>query len=404
MLASGGARRANLLIDPIVHTLEPERFSDSAMRNLDLDQIWPYPQRRFNAPRPALAGSIESPARDVPADPRAHDCAPQDLSSTEDGAYDYSAEECEALFPEGEPGLPPSPLSVQTNKLAPSALPAAARHEATAGATPSWQDPPPLPAMLCPNDRPAPEASPRASTSPAPHALPEAAVPSWPLHPAPPVQTHATSIEAATQGTAPAASEALEPRKRKRRDCRPIAWTGLGFVAGILAWHVVGFWSFVSDVVLNANDADPARGATALAPKPGETALEPIERAAIAAPSGFAAGKPPPKLATRLSGGLVVSPIEPAASSCMTLALDRGSGATAPVACADETIAGLRDAGYNVRSDRLALRPRLQDPLVWTGGTAVATPPAEPPLTEAAAGTSIDYGTLQPADFELKTD
>jgi len=32
---------------------------------------------------------------------------------------------------------------------------------------------------------------------------------------------------------------------------RAILWATLGFVTGAIFWHVIGFWTFVSDVVLN---------------------------------------------------------------------------------------------------------------------------------------------------------
>jgi hypothetical protein len=36
-----------------------------------------------------------------------------------------------------------------------------------------------------------------------------------------------------------------------------LLWGGIGFVLGALFWHLVGFWSFVSDVVLNATSSGP---------------------------------------------------------------------------------------------------------------------------------------------------
>ncbi|MGL4395128.1 MAG: hypothetical protein ACRCS9_01185, partial [Hyphomicrobium sp.] len=46
-----------------------------------------------------------------------------------------------------------------------------------------------------------------------------------------------------------------EPLPRRRFDTTPIAWGGLGFIAGALVWHFIGFWAFVSTIVLN-QDAD----------------------------------------------------------------------------------------------------------------------------------------------------
>jgi len=45
------------------------------------------------------------------------------------------------------------------------------------------------------------------------------------------------------------------PAPKRRRSMRSaLAWGGLGFVTGAIFWHAVGFWTFLSDVVLKAPD------------------------------------------------------------------------------------------------------------------------------------------------------
>jgi len=44
-----------------------------------------------------------------------------------------------------------------------------------------------------------------------------------------------------------------------------LVWGGLGFLAGAVFWHLVGFWSFLSEVVL---DRTPSAEAAVLAPQP----------------------------------------------------------------------------------------------------------------------------------------
>lgn len=41
------------------------------------------------------------------------------------------------------------------------------------------------------------------------------------------------------------------PRKARRTLRAALLWGALGFFAGAIFWHAVGFWTFVSEVVLN---------------------------------------------------------------------------------------------------------------------------------------------------------
>ncbi len=58
-----------------------------------------------------------------------------------------------------------------------------------------------------------------------------------------------------------------EPRRpaplRARHTRTAIVWGSLGFLTGALFWHAMGFWTFVSNVVWNANA--PRGGGTTIA-------------------------------------------------------------------------------------------------------------------------------------------
>jgi hypothetical protein len=61
------------------------------------------------------------------------------------------------------------------------------------------------------------------------------------------------------------------PRRRGLRTA--LAWSAAGFLAGALFWHAVGFWRFISDIVLDPAPA-PAQ-MTAVAP-PSQVSLPTI--------------------------------------------------------------------------------------------------------------------------------
>ena len=58
---------------------------------------------------------------------------------------------------------------------------------------------------------------------------------------------------------APTGSIPLAPRWTRCWSTRALVVTGLTcFVGGALVWHVIGFWSFVSDIVYNSDGAESA--------------------------------------------------------------------------------------------------------------------------------------------------
>jgi len=375
------------------------------MRDVDLDQIWPFPQRRFNTTQPYLIAQTDNSARAV-----------YDLSVDADAEAFSSAldEHTSNLAGEGpgvlRAGRETVALAPKRGVVAPPALSAAALRGPQDAAYAYDRRPPPLPSHA-------------SHTAPATDLL-QAAPPKTPDDPAPEVAGTATPpLNVAPRMPDAAPTEDLKTRParsavanapndpalaRTRRDWTPLVWGGLGFMAGMLAWHVVGFWTFMSDVVLNANDT---RAVTRGGPVAARARPQMMPKVAVKEPAATDIASTAPvaaqKLGASLSGTAGTGPAPSAETVCMTLALNRAAGTTAPAACAEEAVAGLRDSGFNRRADRLALRPRLQDPVAWTGGTAVDTTLVEPAPaaeTEAAAEPVMDFGTLQPADLKLDMD
>lgn len=98
-----------------------------------------------------------------------------------------------------------------------------------------------------------------------------------------------------------------------------IAWGGTGFLLGVIVWHFIGFWSFVSTVVYRG----PGPG-TAVAGMPA-SASRPAVTAAAAKRGENVLGSAPAQPSAAAS-----------ASDCSVLALDRASGTTTLAGCADD--------------------------------------------------------------------
>jgi hypothetical protein len=100
-----------------------------------------------------------------------------------------------------------------------------------------------------------------------------------------------------------------------------VGWGLAGFVLGVVFWHFVGFWSFVSDVVfVGREDATPA----------------PVVRRADSRPAGAARATAP---------GI--------APHCVKLVMSRENGDTRAERCSLGE-AQLVNAGTGVRADRAA--------------------------------------------------
>ena len=138
----------------------------------------------------------------------------------------------------------------------------------------------------------------------------------------------------------------------------PFVWGGLGFIAGILAWHVIGFWGFVSEAVYNQDGVVE------------QVALERPTRTAPAV-AGYArvAYKADPKY-------------------CVSLIIDRASGLAQPAACPGD-IEPLRDAGRQLRGNSLVANNLPVEQNAWSTATAVDA--AKP-----------ETGTLEGKDFDLE--
>lgn len=151
-----------------------------------------------------------------------------------------------------------------------------------------------------------------------------------------------------------------------RRDRRtPIIWGSLGFFAGMFAWHLIGFWSFVSNVAFND------------------------DQRVTAAANGGAKIAVPLRKSKPVANGNSLASIH--AGNCIALEIDRTSGDAKPGNCpVDEK--PLADAGRTRRDDLAFSRPRLQDPQIWTDVTAVKSEVA----AEAIDETSFDL-TIEPA-------
>lgn len=376
------------------------------MRDVDLDQIWPFAQRRFNTTQPYLIAQTDDDNAaiydlSVDADAEAFSSA-LDSSALEEHTSNWAADGRDVLRAERET----THFAPKRNVVAPPALSAAALRGSQNAAHAYDGQPPPLPGHVShavPATEPLQVAPPKAPDDPMPEVVVTAPPP---LHIAP------DALPAADLKTRPVRHAVVDVPNgpalaRNRRDWTPLVWGGLGFMAGMLAWHVIGFWTFLSDVVLNANDTRATRSVPVAAraqPQKTPKVAAKVPAATDAASTTLVAAQ---KLAARLSGTSETGHPPPAETVCMTLALNRVAGTTAPAACAEEAVAGLRDSGFNRRADRLALRPRLQDPVAWTGGTAVDTTRVEAPAvaeTEAVADPSMDFGTLQPADLKLDLD
>lgn len=173
----------------------------------------------------------------------------------------------------------------------------------------------------------------------------------------------------ASNTSAPQA-KAAKPRGR----LRPAILSGLGgFVLGAVFWHLVGFWSFVSHVVLKGPTAEPQHANI-------ETgSLRPREpRARDTARPDVAARSETGRLRhlTTLSAQPSAAPAS--AQPCVKVASNGdGNGSTA-IPCAGETTAA-----------QSAAQPAAEPPLKRPDVVAVSAGPAEVPAP-AAAGWTVE--------------
>lgn len=113
-------------------------------------------------------------------------------------------------------------------------------------------------------------------------------------------------------GPGPAASKEARAGGQSLR--AQLAWGGSGFLLGVIVWHFVGFWSFISTIVFRG----PEPGAASV------SATAPATRVASLST----------KRAQTVSGGAPTQVAAPApASDCSELVLDRTTGTTTLAVC-----------------------------------------------------------------------
>lgn len=138
----------------------------------------------------------------------------------------------------------------------------------------------------------------------------------------------------------------------------PLIWVALGFVAGALFWHFVGFWSFVTAVVFNGPQRAPERLSPASEITTGAIPLTPSARLA------------------RLTERSGIAP------NCSAHRIDRRDGRAKLVLCSPPDL-GLRHVPSHGRTHVLAAqRPASGRP----GMPATAGVPPTAPLAWETAG------------------
>lgn len=108
-----------------------------------------------------------------------------------------------------------------------------------------------------------------------------------------------------------------------------LGWSVIGFVGGAVFWHFVGFWGFVSDVVLS--EGPPAASRAALYHAPAHAPrMRPVQVA------------------------------DASQAPCTLLALDRRTGVTSARPC-DNDHPPLPADAFQGREDRIAIDARADD-------------------------------------------
>lgn len=160
------------------------------------------------------------------------------------------------------------------------------------------------------------------------------------------------------------------------------AYTALGFVAGMLAWHMVGFWSFVSDVVLH----QPPKS----------------RQLTVAANTSSVDLKAIPAGTSDLTTGSIAPATTPAPPQERCISVTRGAEEANVAAIDCKPHDPLRDAVLAPRGDRLpSALSSIQDANSWAQGTGIETqaveyvatpPPGAPVSTLTANDVNLDLG------------
>jgi len=159
---------------------------------------------------------------------------------------------------------------------------------------------------------------------------------------------------------------------RVARDPTPFVWGGIGFCAGVLAWHLVGFWGFLTSLVQHH---------------------EPVAVSAPSAPLAVTAAR---------ASTVATAGTAKAADPCVTLRIDRNTGDIQRDPC---SAGALKDAGFVKRTDRLTQKPRMEDAAAWSDTTAVQQQNASRGAEiETGSINRIDPGSLSAADLNVHSD
>jgi hypothetical protein len=231
-----------------------------------------------------------------------------------------------------------------------------------------------------------------ATAAPAPVELLAAAAKRTPAPPSavPPPPLTAWEPEVDIAGTPVRPHLTLEALARRAKaalgtfDHVAATYTALGFMAGMAAWHTIGFWGFVSTVVLNSEPAG--------------------QRPAVSQPVATAA-RPMPQITTGTitTGAITTSAISSDVSRsrqllprpCVALVIDRSTGEATKANC-DDSGPPMREAGLLRRENRAAPPTApAADLAPWTAETALdATADTNAP--------SVANQTLTDADVNLE--
>lgn len=152
-------------------------------------------------------------------------------------------------------------------------------------------------------------------------------------------------------------------------DASAAMWASVGFIAGMIAWHAVGFWGFVHTAVLKGG----ARAEAVL--------VEARDRADT------------PRVAFKeiITTGALPT-FTPKTAACVALIADKDAHTTAAVPCAPDA-SPMRDAGRRRRADRMpGVEARLQKPESWAIDTqaADAAESVSMPATQTVAERDFD--------------
>lgn len=175
-------------------------------------------------------------------------------------------------------------------------------------------------------------------------------------------------------------------------DPKAAIWLSMGFASGMVAWHAVGFWGFVSASVFNGPGT-----ATVIAETPSARPLvnfKSIITTSSTASAPMTTGTmntAPMNTGLMTTGSLATFSAQP--KLCVALAIDRATGATAAKPCgADDQ--PMRDAGRRRRADRMAgIEARLQNAGSWATDTQTEAP--------SASAASAQTNAVSDGDFDL---